>query len=137
MLKCFLGIHSNEWIYLSEKNCIQEWVCSRCGRKSGQTREIDDYSEWESSMQQKCEQERICRRCGHKQHRSNHNFSEWEGWAETQTYESAGSSRPGMWTQVDVTTTTVSHYCRKCKDCGFVEYEENEQSSTESNGGGY
>ena len=124
-LRCSLGIHSYVWSYIAEKDCLQELLCARCGRKSGQTREFHDYSEWAFLFPDRCDQEQVCRRCGDKVSRVHHQYSEWQ--AVDRRYNTsliAGIPSSGSSAATFGYTFQTLYSCRTCERCLHVDTKE-------------
>ena len=63
---------TDRWEYKSDflpgysRKCEQELLCSRCGHRSGQTRELHEMSEWTPKAGKECTLIKTCKRCGYE-----------------------------------------------------------------------
>ena len=75
--KCLVGAHVFNWKYasLSKASCLQESICSNCGKRSERVMHL--FGDWESlNEDDPCYQERQCSRCEHCDQRWVHAFGE-------------------------------------------------------------
>jgi hypothetical protein len=86
--KCALGFHAGDWRYITENQCEQIQVCSRCNNQSRQV--AHQWTSWQYFASGACEMARRCQRCKEQENKTEHVW----GAPVYETEESCAQVRP-------------------------------------------
>jgi len=68
--KCALGFHAGDWRYITDGQCEQIQVCSRCNNQSRQV--AHQWTSWQYFASGACEMTRRCQRCKEQENKTEH-----------------------------------------------------------------